>query len=103
MDMTMTSKYPLDVNPLFELESGRHTIGYFSKGHHDLEFFASELWASWSRGITDLKNVRFEYWRCVPFGDGKYQYVPTQAGRGAFPVTVVDEEDTVKAADYEQH
>lgn len=98
--------YPLQIRDCAEYEGGSHPLWVYSKGHHEPEEFAKAANAYVQEefsGVTiferfccpyDVRDVRHEYWRCVPVGPGEYGQhflMPTNGpSPGAFPVTVVD-------------
>lgn len=89
----MTTKtYPLEIKELCEFEGGH--LGWWSKGHHDSIAFlyaVVEEMEDQRFGVT-ADQVRYEWWRCVPAGEGMGTLLcQAKAGaRGAFPVTVVE-------------
>lgn len=86
--------HPLAIEELSEFEGGH--MGWWSKGHHEPVDFLTE--ASYEAGKIldiDVRYVRQEWWRCVPYGNADERWVltiPAKPGtRGAFPVTVVED------------
>jgi hypothetical protein len=81
--------YPLDVDPLTGQDG--EGLGYFSKGHHDPEAFVRE--ASHFDGLLyPAKYVRHAYYRAVPSQNDDLDtiYYETKPGRGAWPVTLIE-------------
>lgn len=107
--MTARQRHPLEVEYLYEADSGP-LMGYYSKGHHDPFTFLAELveegierdhlcplprWddeagrAAWRFALTT--DVRHVYWRIVPSGDDEFIFHESAGpGRGAFPATLID-------------
>lgn len=66
-------------------------IGFWARGHYDLEAFARAIKEQWGYDVKP-GECRQEWRRCVPWADDRSQVmlVETRPGRGAFPVTVVE-------------
>lgn len=89
---------PINVEELREFEGGH--LGYYAKGHHDPVAFLEEVELTRCEvgvgfePVLRPDHVRHEYWRTVPAPDGSggsLFIVARGPGRGAYPVTVVED------------
>lgn len=88
--------YPLDIQSLAQSDSD--PAGYYSKGHHDHRVFTVAVFCAAGMGDhaapIPTHRIAWDWWRCVPVGNGALggHFYPAEAGaRGAFPVTVVED------------
>lgn len=93
-----------DILPVFEFEGGSsRPEDYQASGHHDPVVFAAALLYDWGRYI-DSGKVRHEWRRKIPtpspYYSDRWVMIITEAagpGRGIYPVTIADEQDTAAA------
>jgi len=79
----------IEIIAVHELEGSDDPISLFAKGHVDKSQFVHEAKRQTEISIL-VSNVRYAYFRCVPLKGGGSCYYLSGAGRGAFPVTLVD-------------
>jgi len=86
--------HPLEVESMSELETSGNAHWYYSKGHHPVDAFASEVFEEFDVQINPAK-VEHIYLRKVPYD---WRYAPAiwqgffqkHPARGACPITIID-------------
>lgn len=82
----------MEISPIIDLGNG-DALGYYAKGHQDPALFLEDLTDSYGPHEFKPSEVRHAYFRAVPIksSEANFRLDQVSKGRGAFPVTSVDE------------